>query len=195
VTEEQPEPQPWDRRENETTKAFEAFAAYRNLGPARSVAGAAEEVGKSVSLLNKWCARHHWVARVAAWDRFCDQQDQRRDEVERTETRRVMHEEHARAGKRMWRLAAEALGVYGDGLTEDEAREKVAGLGEGTQIKLVTVGMAAEARARAHMTGRGLDPRDAERIADELIEVALRFVPEDNQAAFLSEVESFMLGA
>ena len=45
------------------------------------------------------------------------------------------------------------------------------------------------------MTGRGLDPRDAERIADELIEVALRFVPEENQAAFLSEVESFMLGA
>jgi hypothetical protein len=194
VTDEPQEIREWDKRDNESPQAFAAFVAYRNLGPSRSVVKACKEVGKTRATLHPWSTQHDWVARAGAWDRYCDQQDQRRDEVERLEGRRLMHEDHAKAGKRMWRLAADALGVSAD--TSDEAAKEIVGkLPSSVHVKLLQVGMAAEVRARHNMVGRNLDPRDAERIADELIEVALRFVPEEQQAAFLSEIESFMLGA
>lgn len=186
--------QPWDKRDNETPAAFQAFKAYRDMGPARSIAKVARALDKSRNTINPWSARNEWVDRAAAWDRYCDQQDQRRDEIERQEGRRAMHEDHARVGKRMWQLTAEALGVAAN-LPDSEARDIVKALPAAVQVKVLTVGLATEVRARHQMIGRGLDPRDAERIADELIEIALRFVPEDNQAAFLSEIESFMLGA
>jgi hypothetical protein len=188
------EQQPWDRRDDESPQAFEAFVVYRNLGPARSIANAASELRKSKSTLAPWCRQYDWVDRCSAWDRYSDQQQQRRDELERQEGRRLMHEDHAKAGKRMWKLAADALGV-GQGATDEEAKEIIDKLPAAVQLKMVQVGMAAEVRARHNMIGRGLDPRDAERIADEIIELALRFVPEEQHGPFLSEVETFMLGA
>jgi hypothetical protein len=57
------------RRPGESARAFASFTAYRDL-PAgiRSVAKAAEVLGKSVNTLHRWSRANDWVDRVSAWD-------------------------------------------------------------------------------------------------------------------------------
>jgi len=52
----------------ESAKAFEAFCAYRDMGPGRSVAKVGHALGKSTTLMARWSGRWAWVARVATWD-------------------------------------------------------------------------------------------------------------------------------
>jgi hypothetical protein len=62
------EAESWERRRGETGPAYRAFEGYRELGPGRSVHRAAQVVGKSTRLLERWSARWGWVERAAAWD-------------------------------------------------------------------------------------------------------------------------------
>lgn len=71
----------WERREEETEPAWEAFHAYRDQGPPRSLARLAGELGKSRQHMEQLSATHGWVRRVAAYDRYLDAQ--RRAERER----------------------------------------------------------------------------------------------------------------
>ena len=70
----------WERirdtsaRNGETTSAFSAFALYRDMGATRSTAKVARESGKHKSLMDRWSSRWGWVARVAAYDAYIDQQ-------------------------------------------------------------------------------------------------------------------------
>jgi hypothetical protein len=60
--------QPWERLTDESTKAFEAFVIYRDMGPDRSLARVAQELGKSKTLIERWSTRDAWVRRVQLWD-------------------------------------------------------------------------------------------------------------------------------
>ena len=59
---------PWARRTGETTRSFEAFAAYLNQGPNRSLAKTAREGLFQVSSLKRWSTANAWVERAAAYD-------------------------------------------------------------------------------------------------------------------------------
>lgn len=69
-------PAPWERRSDESPKAFHAFATYRDLGPARSLDRARQALGKNAAgykrLLDEWSSKYAWVERVAAWDAHHD---------------------------------------------------------------------------------------------------------------------------
>jgi hypothetical protein len=56
----------WERQPGETSRAYEAFSAYRDLGSARSLAKVGQLLGKSTGLMERWSAAHSWVDRVAA---------------------------------------------------------------------------------------------------------------------------------
>jgi hypothetical protein len=58
----------WERLDGESPQAFEAFAAYRDMGADRSLSKVARHLGKSKSLLDRWSVQHHWVNRSDAWD-------------------------------------------------------------------------------------------------------------------------------
>jgi hypothetical protein len=75
----------WERQPGETSRAYEAFSAYRDLGSARSLAKVGQLLGKSTGLMERWSAAHSWVDRVAALEA--------RDEM----LRREAVEEHLRA--------------------------------------------------------------------------------------------------
>ena len=84
---------PWERQPNETSRAYEAFRIYRELGPSRSFAevsrqmhGAREEHEddetpkkkrgrprtKTHSLIARWAQQYDWRRRSTLWDQEID---------------------------------------------------------------------------------------------------------------------------
>lgn len=59
---------PWDRQPGETSKAYEAFSIYRDMGAERTVRLVAEALNKSGTLIAGWSGKHNWVDRAAAYD-------------------------------------------------------------------------------------------------------------------------------
>lgn len=57
----------WLRREGESNPAYEAFRVYMKL---RSTTKVAEECGKHLSLITRWCTAHDWVSRIADYDSY-----------------------------------------------------------------------------------------------------------------------------
>ena len=63
---------PWDKRGQETGKAYTAFLAYLSLGLKRSLPATAEKLQRPpryLSTLKGWSARYGWTSRAAAYDR------------------------------------------------------------------------------------------------------------------------------
>lgn len=61
-------PELWERQTTESSKAFEAFVVYRDMGVNRSIRKAAQNLNKAVTTLAEWSTKHDWVKRAAAWD-------------------------------------------------------------------------------------------------------------------------------
>ena len=59
---------PWERRDDETGVAYQAFQEYLNQGADRSTAHVARALGKSKTIMDRWSSRHEWVIRSRAWD-------------------------------------------------------------------------------------------------------------------------------
>lgn len=59
---------PWERQPDETARAFEAFAVYRDLGPNRSIRKTGQALGKNLTTIGEWSVKYDWVNRCAAWD-------------------------------------------------------------------------------------------------------------------------------
>jgi len=60
--------EPWERQEGESAVAYEAFAAYRDMGTDRGILKVAKKLSKSATLIKRWSAGHNWVNRVEEWD-------------------------------------------------------------------------------------------------------------------------------
>lgn len=58
----------WDRKPEESAKAYAAFTVYRDLGPSRTLRAAAKALQRGRSLLDHWSARYGWVVRAEAYD-------------------------------------------------------------------------------------------------------------------------------
>lgn len=100
---------PWDRRENETTKAYEAFCIYRDMGRERSISKVAAKLSKSETLIGRWSYTHGWVDRAAQWD---DEQDRIEREIaqkEQVKAIKDMRKRHADVAHAMILKAAKAL--------------------------------------------------------------------------------------
>lgn len=99
------QPDPWERQEGESTKAYEAFCIYRDLGIQRSIAKVVSTLGKSKALLEGWSSKHGWVERAAQWDSEQDRvaRQQQLDEIKK------MRKRHASIAGQMLIKAAEAL--------------------------------------------------------------------------------------
>ena len=98
-------PEPWERQQDETSKAYAAFCIYRDLGPERSLQKAADNLGKSRGLLEGWSSRFEWGKRTAAWDAEQDRQA-RQAQIEEI---KKMRKRHADLASAMLVKAARAL--------------------------------------------------------------------------------------
>jgi len=62
----------WEQLEGEGSKAYEAFTAYRDAGPARSIRAVAQTLAKSLPLLKRWSVSYGWVDRCRRYDMHID---------------------------------------------------------------------------------------------------------------------------
>lgn len=102
-------PKPWERQESETSKAYEAFCEYRDMGPQRSLSKVAEKLQKSETLMGRWSGQNKWVERAAKWD---DEQERIEREIaqkEQAKEIRDMRKRHADLAKAMLIKSAKAL--------------------------------------------------------------------------------------
>jgi hypothetical protein len=183
--------EPGDRIDGEGQKAFEAFRAYRDLGPTRSLAQVAQGLGKSRTIVARWSAEFAWVERVAAWDDYADRLDRERDLAERREARRRMLEDHARAGRALVQVGAQALANYdaSDPERAADARRRIDCMTAAEAARLMEAGSKMERLARGETSER-VDMREAMKWVDGFLEVALTYVPVDAQDAFLADVDA-----
>lgn len=119
--------QPWERQPNETSRAYEAFRIYRELGPGRTFAevtrqmhGVREEPEgkkkrgrprtKSHSLVARWAQQFEWRRRSTLWDQEIDRVrlEQGREEI------RKMTERHIALAGMMQGKAAKRLRELSD---------------------------------------------------------------------------------
>lgn len=56
----------FEQQPRESNKAFAAFKTYLDLGPERSLAMTAENLGKSKTMVERWSRKFDWPARVQA---------------------------------------------------------------------------------------------------------------------------------
>ena len=79
----------WERRDDETDKAFAAFRIYRDLDAReRSIEKTREILGRDPGYtrwLETWSSKYDWVKRVHAYDKHLD--NQARKEIEREKIR------------------------------------------------------------------------------------------------------------
>lgn len=77
-------PLPYDRLPGEAKrdKPWQAFCLYRDMGESRTLKKVANQLGKSLPLMERWSREFHWIERVRAFDN--DQEIRRRNrELER----------------------------------------------------------------------------------------------------------------
>jgi hypothetical protein len=103
----------WDQRPNETTKAYDAFAIYRDLGAGRSVLAAFKlysgEDKRIPGYFGQWAADNQWVIRARDYDAFIDEQAQRKAERDAITRKAQMLNRHAGIGRVLQTKALEHL--------------------------------------------------------------------------------------
>ncbi len=65
----------WEKLLGETSKQFEAFCIYRDMGTERSISEVAKVWSNSgaTSRLTEWSRKHQWVERAASYDQYVDE--------------------------------------------------------------------------------------------------------------------------
>jgi hypothetical protein len=67
---------PWDQKPNESVKAFQRFAQYRDMGAGRSLHELAKDLELNASTLAEISTKHNWQERIAAFDAYIDKASQ-----------------------------------------------------------------------------------------------------------------------
>ena len=151
----------WERQPDETSKPFEAFCVYRDLGPGRSLSQVAEKLKKSDTLIGRWSGAYDWVKRATAWDAEQDRVARKAqlDEIIK------MRKRHAKLASDMLLKAAKAL----ETLPEEE-------------IKAADVSRMVDVAAKLERISRG-DVGDVveERDGGEAINPVQIYIPDNNR--------------
>jgi hypothetical protein len=144
---------PWEQRPRESSRAYAAFCAYRDLGPRRSLRAAATAFyGRATPSLerqvDKWSHAFDWVQRANAWDRHLDAEARQAQEA----ARRDMVERHLREARTLQGKALQRL----QALTPEELgpAELLRYIVEAVKLERLVLG-EPDTVQRHELTGRG----------------------------------------
>lgn len=96
---------PWDRQENESNKAYEAFCIFRDLGESRSLQKVCVECAKSRNLISRWANNFNWQSRADAWDASITEEARKRAAKDKAK----MIERQIQIGQMLQSKAANAI--------------------------------------------------------------------------------------
>lgn len=163
------QPDPWERLESESSKAYEAFCIYRDLGINRSIAKVVQILGKSKALLEGWSSKHDWVERAAAWDSEQDRvaRQQQLDDIKK------MRKRHASLAEAMLLKASKALLI----IPEDEIKA-------GDVSRMVDIASKLERISRGDV-GDVIEERDG----GEAIDPVQIYIPDNNRGRTQDEFD------
>ncbi len=190
---------PWERKDKESDPAWQAFVLYRDMGPARSCDKVAKALGKSNTLIERWCTWHSWVERSTAWDSHQDRV-KREAQLAEIETMGRRHAQQAQAYMQV--LMAPAVKILAKLRNPEEAKafhDELSAMPAMDAIALIArlasqfPGlMRAERLARGESTENVEGRLTVEHVGQIIVEVgneALKFIPEDKQEAFSASIQ------
>ncbi len=81
----------WERQPKESLKAYEALYLYLQLGEERSCAKVAKQLGKSTTLIERWCSAWNWVNRSRDYDNELHRKElaEKKAEIKKMQTRQM----------------------------------------------------------------------------------------------------------
>ena len=132
-----PTPLPYEQRGGESSKAYEAFAIYRDMGVNRSTDSVARQLSKSSALIQRWSREYDWVIRVTAWDAHIDAQARKQVERDSIKRKADMLKRHALTGKVMQQKGVEYLDKHGI----DKSSDAVTSIKAGIEIERKSEGL------------------------------------------------------
>ena len=177
---------PWEMLPTETTKAWAAFVAYRDMGPSRSHQKVSQLLGKTSNALVFWSTDNHWVERARAWDAHLDARHraQMLSEVEQ------MTHNHATIARAMTSKASQRLvKIDPDDLTPDNVTRMVE---TGIRLERLSHGLSTD-----NVALRFVSIEDMERILEGLgaLLVALSYyVAEERRDDYSRDAQSGIAG-
>ena len=104
----------WERQPKESLKAYEALYLYLQLGDERSCAKVAKQLGKSTTIIERWCSAWHWVQR----SREYDTELRRKELADKKAEIKKMRERQMRTAQLLQKKAIEALDTLEPGSIE-----------------------------------------------------------------------------
>lgn len=194
--------EPWEKQPRESSKAFYAFAIYRDLGAPRSHAKVERILRESgtagPSMVRAWSTRHDWVRRAEAYDAHLDRERQH----ELRDLRRKADELQRAAGGAMLVTALRRIeGDDYDATMELPEGEVPARAIHPNELNPRDAAGFAEGGAKLLRAGLGETPLDlastvlipgpaVQRLARDLVLTALDRIPEEEQDAFMRDAEA-----
>lgn len=153
--------QKWNRIQGETSKQFEAFSIYRDMGPERSISEVAKLWSESgaTSRLREWATKNKWNQRTIAYDDHID--DIRRAKNE--ETIIEMSARHADYSVQIQDKAMDALNLI---KPEDLKPHEL--------IKWINVAVNIERLSRGAPTENIRQEQEVKEVKDEITTEALK---------------------
>lgn len=127
------ESKPWERREGESAKAFEAFSVYLYMGTDRSLREVAEKLGKSRALIERWSRTHEWVKRATAYDDDVRRKAASQAHAQAIQKSRNMADRHIKIALEMQSVALKALAKLN--VEEIDPKNIIAMLREATKLE------------------------------------------------------------
>jgi hypothetical protein len=152
-------PDLWQRRSNESSRAYAAFVAYVNMGPDRSLRKMRAEWGQTagrkpiaLSSLERWSSAHDWVGRVAAIE-----------QAEAEKVRKVDLERLRLLAIRQQRVATGVIDTA-DAAKKITVAQAIKLLDQGVRHQLLANGSPTE-RTQTELSGPGGGPIQTEEAA------------------------------
>ena len=128
---------PYERLEDESDPAWEAFKAYRDLALGRTQRQVATALEKSTTLIARWSSDHNWRKRTHAYDMEMD----RRKLIGDLKGVEDMRRRQVKLGQDLQELGGIELRKM---LAEARKRQKAGTLEQGLVMKLIDLGSKLE---------------------------------------------------
>lgn len=161
--------EPWERLEEESAKAYEAFVVYRGLGLTRTCAKVAAAVGKSTTLMRRWSSEYSWSVRAAAWDREQD----REHLLEQRTARREAEKRNARLANVAFSAAAARLVQLANDPAQIKAGDVARLVEAAMKLEQYALGVPTE-RVKVEATVDGTVDVALEGLTDEELRLRMR---------------------